>query len=212
MSTKKEYRQFLDKYFSGQQIKAGLFFSTKNALRFDLQSGDTDSDDYFIEVIKRSIALFNAAFKSEDEIFLVYISYSYKRRKIRFKNYCFKQITDLKKDEIAYSKVSNRYHPGEHYDAAITKLKTERVHYQNIVTPIANTDFPPRQPRFESLSSSKIYFINITTRLILHMYDDRGLDVIASDKKTLHPLYTRFNDWLLDANRSEKDKEFDSIK
>ncbi len=32
----------------------------------------------------------------------------------------------------------------------------------------------------------------------MHMYDDRGLDVIAANDSTLLPIYERFGEWILD--------------
>ena len=37
------------------------------------------------------------------------------------------------------------------------------------------------------------------------MYDDRGLDVIATNKEILKPLYIEFNDWILEVNREKID-------
>lgn len=55
------------------------------------------------------------------------------------------------------------------------------------------------------MSDVEIYFVNITKRIIFHMYDDRGLDIIASDVETLKPIYTKFNNWILDYNRIQID-------
>lgn len=38
------------------------------------------------------------------------------------------------------------------------------------------------------------------------MYDDRGLEMIASEAKTLKPIYSKFNDWILETNREKIDK------
>ena len=40
------------------------------------------------------------------------------------------------------------------------------------------------------------------------MYDDRGLDVIAKDKKSLDSLYHNFNDWILEYDREKIDLIF----
>jgi Domain of unknown function (DUF3885) len=97
------------------------------------------------------------------------------------------------------------------YNVALLKLKANKIHYENILTAIANTDFPPRQPRFKFMSSVEIYFINTTKNLIFHMYDDRGLDIIAPDSKTLKPVYTKFKDWILEVNREKIDKMMSEV-
>jgi hypothetical protein len=42
------------------------------------------------------------------------------------------------------------------------------------------------------------------------MYDDRGLDIIAADKETLRPIYLTFNNWILEHDRKEIDKQFEN--
>ena len=55
---------------------------------------------------------------------------------------------------------------------------------------------------------SGVYTIDDRARLIMHMYDDRGLDVIATNASTLQPLYQRFGDWILDSQRRKIDLRF----
>lgn len=209
---KQEYGQYLTDNFKGQKKNLPFFVDKKISLRFDLQVGETDKDEYFKEVVRRSSVLFEATFDPKDEVFLFYSDYKRRRRKIRFTNYCFKQINNLKKQEVTYSKVRNLYttvyDKDGIYNIAVLKLKSDRVNYKNILTAIANTDFPPREPRFTfwGFSNIEIFFINTTKNLIFHMYDDRGLDIIASDVESLRPIYTRFNDWILAFNREEIDK------
>jgi hypothetical protein len=42
----------------------------------------------------------------------------------------------------------------------------------------------------------------------MHMYDDRGLDVIASGKESLRTIYHAFNPWILDYDRGRIDQVF----
>jgi hypothetical protein len=37
--------------------------------------------------------------------------------------------------------------------------------------------------------------------VIMHMYDDRGLDMIAAELNILRPLYEIFSDWILENQR-----------
>ncbi len=192
-----------------------MFFNWENVLRFDLQVGKTNTDEYFQEVEKRATALFEAAFKPEDKIYLVLQERTGKRGKIRFTNYSFKQIKGLTEEEVTYFKVHRLYEPADKTDiwnVAVTKLKTDRVNYHKILAAISVMDFPSRQPRLDCrgfLTHKEIFFLNIDRKLIYYMYDDRGLDIVAKDKETLMPIYHRFNDWILECNRAQID---DAIK
>lgn len=44
--------------------------------------------------------------------------------------------------------------------------------------------------------------------VLYHLYDDRGLDVLGGTREIIFPLYTEFNDWILDYNRARIDAVF----
>jgi hypothetical protein len=212
-TTKQEYRQFLNDNFKGLILKQPLFYNWRFGLRFDLQFGESNTDEYFKEVTRRACTIFQTVFDSSDEVFLIFMDYKYKRRKIRFSNFTFKQIASLKKIEPEYSKATSIYDPNDRFDVrniAIIKLIGERINHKNILSAIGHSDFPPRQPSLDHnrpLSNKEIYFVNINKKLIFHMYDDRGLDLISADKETLKPIYKKHKDWLLDYDRKQIDEQ-----
>ena len=57
---------------------------------------------------------------------------------------------------------------------------------------------------------SGVYVIDPSKRVIMHMYDDRGLDVIATELDTLRPLFETFNEWVLDNQRHRVEFRFRS--
>lgn len=211
---KQEYRQFLRDHFKRLNLRAPLFYSCDFGLRFDLQIGETNTEKYFQNVIKRATTIFQNAFDGSDNVFLVLIDYKYKRRKIRCSNFIFKQIQDLHASEINFSKEIRLYDPRDKFDIrnlAIIKLKSGRINHKTLLRAIANQDFPSRFPRLEYnhiISNKEIYFININKKLIFNMYDDRGLDLVASDIETLGPIYENHKDWILDHDRTQIEKLF----
>lgn len=207
MTVKQEYRQFLNEHFDGYEVKAPLFYNWENSLRFDLQVGDTDTEEYFKEVYRRSIALFEASFNKSDRAFVVLNQYKIKRSKIKLSSYAFKQIADLKKSEVGYLTRRQLYERDDLWNQAVAKVQIKRVNYQNILQAIANTDFL-REPRV----NTEVFFINLDQKLIFNMYDDRGLDIIAKDMETLRPLYTEFNSWILDYDREAIDQKIKKNK
>lgn len=214
MEIGKSYKQFLNTNFRGLIIRASLFFNWDNGLRFDLQDGEVDTDDYFEEVFMRSTSLFQEAFDPSDSVFFVLMDYKYKRAKIRSGNFCFRQIRDLSTHKISYLREHKLYDPNNSLDVrnvAVIKSDVERIDYKNILKAIGNTDFPPRNPRLDKngvLTSKEIFFINIDRKLIFNMYDDRGLDIIASDVEQLRPIYNKYDSWLLESNRGKMDSLF----
>lgn len=235
-TTKQEYKQFLSDNFKGLRLRKPLFYSWNFGLRFDLQTGetsnssrqildgggnviphigDTNTNVYFQEVVNRASTIFQTAFDISDQVFLLYMDYKYKRRKIKFSNFIFKQIDNCKKTEVRFLKEKRLYEPDDKFDiqnVAIIKLTADRINHKNILTAIGNSDFPPRQPRLDNngfLTNKEVYFVNINKKLIFHMYDDRGLDLISADREILRPIYKRHNEWILDYDRKQIDKQFE---
>lgn len=52
------------------------------------------------------------------------------------------------------------------------------------------------------------FLLDSSRSVMLHVYDDRGMDVIAYDPAKLHGLHTDFADWLLDYDRERMAKLF----
>lgn len=108
---------------------------------------------------------------------------------------------------MEYPEIDNVYEPtgqiAETWNRAVIKTTSNRINYKKIFTAIANIDFPPRKPQLKFLSSEEIYLVNLDKKLIFHMYDDRGLDLIASDIRALRPIYDKFNHWVLDHDREK---------
>lgn len=53
-----------------------------------------------------------------------------------------------------------------------------------------------------------VYFVDSKNAVMYHLYDDRGLDVVAKERETLLSVYNEFNSWILDHDREEIDKVF----
>lgn len=56
--------------------------------------------------------------------------------------------------------------------------------------------------------ASAVFLIHPKEHILYHLYDDRGLDVIAKDKETLRPIYGVYKDWILEYDREEIDSLF----
>lgn len=63
---------------------------------------------------------------------------------------------------------------------------------------------------FEPQLWANIYLLNRNKKILIHPYDDRGMDVISMDKATLLPLYHQYNEWLLDYDRARMVETFSS--
>ena len=211
MTVPQEYRQFLTTHFPGMSLQKPVFYQGTYGLRVDLQVGETNTDEYFRHVITRATALFEAAFTPDDQVLLLVRDYKYRRRKIRFGNFVHRQLRGLAKGEPTYTTTGAFYDPSRVWNQELMRLPAHRIAHQQLLTAIAHADFPPRTPRFTGRGpwqGPELYFLNLDRALVFHMYDDRGLDLIAGDRQTLRPLYEQFNAWLLDYDRARMDLMF----
>ena len=76
----------------------------------------------------------------------------------------------------------------------VTALSPSDLAAERLIYAIANQDHG-RTPSVRG----RVYILDPNARLLLHVYDDRGLDVIATNAAVLLPLQERFRDWVLKA-------------
>jgi len=55
------------------------------------------------------------------------------------------------------------------------------------------------------------FIIDFENKIISHIYDDRGMDIIDPNKNTLKYLYDKFNGHLLDYDREAMDAHYKSL-
>ena len=60
---------------------------------------------------------------------------------------------------------------------------------------------------FSCLTSS-VYFLSTERPILYYLYDDRGADIVASDKKLLMQFYRKYNDWILPYDKDRIRKIF----
>ena len=57
-------------------------------------------------------------------------------------------------------------------------------------------------------SPDRSFLLHPTEAILLHVYDDRGMDVIGKDAETLKPIYERFDSWLVGSDRPRMEQVF----
>ncbi|MEM7712494.1 MAG: DUF3885 domain-containing protein [Cyanobacteria bacterium P01_A01_bin.68] len=203
------------------KLEQPLFYNNTFGLRFEIGPAELDiwidfdkgilNKEYFDIALERVISIFESVFAPNDDISIVYQTFSYRRKKIRKGNFVLKQISDIKNRNVRFTKHREIYSE-DLYDkrmclrrVTVTDLKVKDVNSRNILLALINTDFSSiRKPSLHG----ECYFINHTKGLILLPYDDRGMDVVALKKETLQNLYKSHNKWILARNREQIDRVF----
>lgn len=55
---------------------------------------------------------------------------------------------------------------------------------------------------------SNVYFADTHNSILFHMYDDRGADLVTTNKEFLRPIYEKFNSWISNYDRKKIDTIF----
>ncbi len=200
---------YFREHFPALVLGDALFYTWPIGIRFDL-GGRALSAEEIAEVKRRATALFEAIFIPGDRCIVV------SRDSSEDDTPHHEQAPFWGLSDFAVHQAVGLRQPSGHgqirgVDGAETSChnliwfeqSARDFRYDSILAGIANAD----HARFPSLYGW-VYFVNPRTNVIMHMYDDRGLDMIAELKLTLAPLYRDFDSWILDYDRNRIDELF----
>ena len=210
-------------YFSNLTLRPPLFYSWEYGIRFEISMPWVEHEDRsnLQQIKERSTGIFNLVFQDTDEILLITDihcekndTFLRKRPTNVYKKYVkSKELLKTLKHNILPNVFSED--DDEDYEDMVThrfvlSCKKSDIRYHQLLSAISYEDFPhPTRILKRNYSSGyDIYFVNVTKKMIYHLYDDRGCDVIAANKEDLRQLYVDCNDWILDYDRDQIDQLF----
>ena len=213
-------KNYMKNRFKNLILEPPLFYSWSVGIRFELGSSNMwivdkqnrVNEQYFTEALNRAMDIFNFIFKDEDEIIFVYQQFSDGRKTIGKNNFYLQQIKNLEEKELEFSDVRESKDDDIFEKRAYClkrfaiKVSKKDINYESILEACINSDFTIRNKRF--IPHGDCYFINISNDSILHLYDDRGVDVISTYPNNLKALYKKYNEWILDYDREAIDAIF----
>ncbi|WP_083979094.1 DUF3885 domain-containing protein [Bacillus alveayuensis] len=215
---------FMKEHFNNLTLRPPLFYLWKYGIRFEISIPWVEhKDKWNLQQIKeRSTGIFNKVFHETDKMLLITDIHCEKNDTFLQKRPTKVYQKYIKNKEIV-RKLQHRVLPsvflededGEDYEDMVThrfvlSCKKNDIRYNQLLTAISYEDFPHLSRILKGFrrNDMDIYFINVSKKMIYHLYDDRGCDVIASNKEDLLPLYEDFNHWILDYDREQIDQLF----
>lgn len=194
--------EFLQKNYRGLLLCAPIFYSWPMGIRFDLQNNSPIADDsYFREVVRRASMLSQAFFQADDPILVVHQQWRGKRFRIKRSSYLLRQL-NLSKTQLAFQQIANPYsqsfQPGR-WNRVCAVTTASRIPFSGILEAISHQDFPLKKP----VVHGDTFFLNQRTGIIFHMYNDRGIDIIAPAMAVLRHLHETHKDLILDYDRKK---------
>jgi Domain of unknown function (DUF3885) len=179
---------YLRKTFPSLTLGGGLLYRWPVGIRFEL------GPESFRE---RAPKLYEAVFAPEDVCVIISQNWpenaSPPARQRYFRVFSLPGIFDPKHPISLQSLEITREEEGEQETFILQwgQLPARSFRYGSVLEGIANADHA-QTPSVEG----RVYFLNPATAIIAHIYDDRGLDIIAATRDSLMPIYRTFNDWI----------------
>ena len=213
--------QFMNESFDSLTLRPPLFYLWKYGIRFEISIPWAEHEDKnnLKQMEERMKGIFNEVFNDRDEMLLI-TDIHCERNDTFLQNRPTKVYQKYIKEKSLRYTLQHKMLPsvfledGEDEDMVthrfVLPCQKRDIRYQPLLTAISYEDFPHPSRILKGFPRNgiDIYFINITRKMIYHLYDDRGCDVIASNKKELRPLYEKFNDWILDYDREQINQLF----
>ena len=197
-------------------LEAPLFYRYDIGLRFEIGPDDQDTfldrdkdcellnHSYFEEAIRRATQIYHSTFRDQSALTLTLQSISDGRQRIPNSDKVMRRIIPLAISDIRRSKRSDIYdtHKGYPYwNQLEVDVETKNLPIDYIFNLIAYSDFGSGFHRY-------CFFSSLDKSIALNFYDDRGLDVVASNRELIQNLYEDYNSWILDHDRSRMDEVF----
>ncbi|KAA0549834.1 DUF3885 domain-containing protein [Bacillus sp. BGMRC 2118] len=216
--------QFLKTHFKNLALKPPLFYSWENGIRFEISMPGIEHEDpgNLNQIKERTKTLFHHVFHESDELLLITDvhcqasnQFLQKRPTKVYQKYIKSKdrVRKLQHNVLPY--VFQEEYEGEDNEKSVThrfslRCKKNDIRYTQLLSAISYEDFahPTTILKGNRESGVDIYFINLTRKMMFHLYDDRGCDIIAAHKEELVELYRNCNDWILDYDREKVDQLF----
>ncbi|MEM7188179.1 MAG: DUF3885 domain-containing protein [Pseudomonadota bacterium] len=189
--------------FGFQELPHALFYSFDRSLRFELggeKFGTNRPIRRFFQAHVRSSAISQTLLKKSSEVYVLLSSYGLeqpgKKRLDPLK------LCGINCSEIQYlgkTPQQDEHHAAEIGSDLFRHWDIVRLNDKETISEILWLGISSEmriEPSFRD--SMQAYFVDESGELILHVYDDRGMDVAATRDEPMKELFSKYREWLLE--------------
>ncbi|BBP70507.1 hypothetical protein PHLH6_25110 [Pseudomonas sp. Seg1] len=198
----------IERIFSGKAFARPLFYSVAQGLRFELaESGGMI--ERFLMALRKAEAVCGDVFTGHSELVVCLRTHSGSNRfahrpslqTLRTLGIDIPATRSLWDEPIDSEDWFDENQPEYWLNIAFT---VPAAQLQTFLWCALARDFAAIEPTLHCA----VYLFNLTDRVMVFPYDDRGMDVVGPNKALLSDLYHRHNAWLLDYDRAAMDSAF----
>jgi hypothetical protein len=176
---------YLDRDFSGFGFGGDVLGQWTLGLRFNIG----------LEHVDRAVEIYKRAFGSNDSLVLISEDWPWDSDSSRWYSlFSLPRLIQSSSPPRLTSWQPDKPIDDELYTVTWAVLPRSELVIERLFQAIANQDHG-RTPSVRG----RVYILDPSAGLLLHMYDDRGLDVIATSTLPLLPLHERFSQWINEA-------------
>jgi len=183
-----------------------LFYHFPGGLRFELSEGDSPLDQV-LTALRKATSICADVFP-ENSTILVHL-----QRWLQFSGLALRDtLRALEEAGLAIPAEREIWHEAvdendisEDGYLVHCAFEVPAAKLQNLLWCALATDFPSLQPN----PHCRVYLVDAANGILVHPYDDRGMDIICRRPALLKGLYEKHNRYLLDYDRETMDRSFD---
>jgi len=179
----------INELFGPAALGHALFYSHSPALRFELSGGDVPVDQ-FSQAYDRARQLATAAFRTSPQVTVVLACSGVKKHAamLRAARSCGVALPALREKSTSPPDIGS-----DGSEGSLVAFEVEQDVVPRLLWGVLAQELGVR-PRL----LGQLYLADLVRGVLLHPYDDRGMDVIGPGVQVLSELYTEFGPWLLE--------------
>lgn len=198
-SIKDDFEKILGEIVGEDNLYYSIFYKVDNALRFEIgyswAEDEVPSEKYFGKAYRRAKEIYDYVGFNPD---ILVINTEVDEDITELSRGLNLPICDEKYSYDIYEEIE--IIP---YIRRLWKVKKDDLFILSLISEIIRTDFGG----YDYLASN-VYIADSRNYILYHLYDDRGLDLIARDKEKLEPYYKKFGKYILEYDKEKIDKIF----
>lgn len=206
-----ELKQIMDKHYRSLSLTPDFYHQWNMGIHLELGNDIYQFDvnnrinmEMFHAVYKQVYEIVPILFKKTDDVLLVVNAYPKESNIVVYPNF-FKRF--VKEQKLKYSLRLHEFQWQFDEDYLLVQqmtlfCKVSDLKLEHLLKAIIHEDFQSLQPRLNRthcVFASDIFLINMKTKCIFHLYDDRGCEIINADKNLHEKLLDTFSGWDLHA-------------
>ncbi len=202
----------IQKKFGIREFPHAMFYEFDHALRFELGGNGIGVNRplrRFIQAFERARTISQVLFSQSAEVCILVASYgTVQLDKKRLKPFKLCGLSRSKFDYLGKTPQVDEVPIAEfdsdlfrHWDMAL--LKDKQMMAEIIWLCIA-----PELGIRPSTRGLSVYLVDVENGLALHVYDDRGMDVVSVEKTPLMSIFAEYHNWLLDSDLAQMTETF----